>query len=345
MSTPNIRSRKLMLVSLLTAGALIVTGCSSGAANDSTSSENTNSTETADNSEATVEGETRTVTDSEGNDVEVPAEPQRIVTLHFAATEALVDLGLTPVGQGSFNDGLLPPEKAADIKDVPTVNTEDGLQLEAIAALKPDLILVPNMIEPSDVEQLREIAPSYIYTHSGEERANWSGRVAQIADATNQSAKIDELETAMEKRQEEIAETYSAQLADRRFAVLNSYSEQEVALNSDTSMLGSILGPAGVQWSQQQNDIVGDEDGGELTVSLEQLNEAVGDADVILYGTDLNQKPTEYYETMSKSDMFQNLDAVKDGEVYPIGKMTVAGYTDAMASLDMLEELLKDIKG
>ena len=267
------------------------------------------------------------------------------MTLHFAATEALVDLGLTPVGQGSFNDGPLPPEKAEDVKDVPTVNTEDGLQLEAIAALKPDLILVPNMIDPSDIEQLREIAPSYIYTHSGEERANWSGRVAQIADATNQSSKIDELESAMEKRQAEISETYSAELTDRRFAVINSYSEQEVALNSDTSMLGSILVPAGVQWSQQENDIVGDEDGGELTVSLERLNEAVGDADVILYATDLNQKPTENYENMSESDMFQSLNAVKDSRVYPIGKMTVAGYTDAMATLDMLEELLKDLRG
>src|SRR5690625_6653959 len=102
-------------------------------------------------------------------------------------------------------------------------------------------------------------------------------------------------------------------------------------------MLGSILGPAGVEWSQQENDIVGDEDGGELTVSLERLNEAVGDADVILYGTDLNQKPTENYENMSESDMFQSLNAVKDSKVYPIGKMTVAGYTDAMATLDMLE--------
>ena len=64
-----------------------------------------------------------------------------------------------------------------------------------------------------------------------------------------------------------------------------------------------------------------------------------------MYGTDLNQKPTENYENMSESDMFQSLNAVKDSRVYPIGKMTVAGYTDAMATLDMLEELLKDLRG
>ena len=48
---------------------------------------------------------------------------------------------------------------------------------------------------------------------------------------------------------------------------------------------------------------------------------------------------------MSESYMFQSLNAVKDSKVYPIGKMTVAGYTDAMATLDMLEELLKDLRG
>src|SRR5699024_353261 len=139
-------------------------------------------------------------------------------------------------------------------------------------------------------------------------------------------------------------EPYSAELTDRRFAVINSYSEQELALNSDTSMWGGILVPAGVQWAEREDATVGAEGGGELTGSWERLNEAGGDADVILYGTDLNQKPTENYENMSESDMFQSLNAVKDSRVYPIGKMTVAGYTDAMATLDMLEELLKDLR-
>lgn len=345
MSSNAARPRMLQLASVLTAGALIITGCSSSDANENASANNTSSAESTETKASdSGEGATRTVTDSEGNEVAVPSDPQKIVTLHFAATEALVDLGLTPVGQGSFNDGLLPPDKAEKIKDVPSVNTEDGVQLETIAALEPDLILVPNMIEPSDVEALREIAPSYIYTHSGEQRANWSGRVAQIADATNQSDKIDELEAELEARQAEIAETYADELDGLRFAVINSYVDQEVALNSDTSMLGSILGPAGVQWSEQQNAIVGDEEGGELTVSLEQLTEAVGDADVILYGTDLNQKPTDSFETMQESEMFQSLGAVKEGNVFPIGKMTVAGYTDAMASLDMLEDLLKKLQ-
>ncbi|MFH0413065.1 hypothetical protein ACG98H_13570 [Corynebacterium sp. L4756] len=109
-------------------------------------------------------------------------------------------------------------------------------------------------------------------------------------------------------------------------------------------MLGKSLGPAGVRWSEDENTIVGDEEGGELTVSVEQINEAVGDADVLFYGTDLARTPTDTWENLTEEDLYKNLKAVQDEQVYPIGKMTVAGYTDAMFTLDVLEEALQDLQ-
>jgi iron complex transport system substrate-binding protein len=179
--------------------------------------------------------------------------------------------------------------------------------------------------------------------HGGQDRADWRGRVGQVADAVNQADKIHELETALEDRQAELKEKHADVLADRRFAVINSYNEQEVDLNSDASMLGNILGPIGVQWSDQINATVGDEDGGEFTVSLEEINNAVGDADVLFYGTNLALEPTETFEILQDEPLYKNLKAVEDGNVYPIGKMTVAGYTDAMFSLDLLDEALTDL--
>lgn len=335
------RRHALKLATLLTAGALVITGCSS---EDSTTTETTESSSNdAGGEDTAAEGDTRTVTDYEGNEVEVPSDPQRVVTLHFAATEALVDLGMAPVGQGGYTEGLLPPEKAKDIENVPQVSEREGIELEAIAALEPDLILVPNYVEADNLEQLRAIAPSYIYMHGGEDRADWRGRVGQVADAVNQADKIDELETTLEERQAELKEKHADVLADRRFAVINSYNEQEVALNSDASMLGNLLGPIGVQWSDQINETVGDEDGGEFTVSLEEINNAVGDADVLFYGTNLALEPTETFETLQEEPLYKNLKTVEGGNVYPIGKMTVAGYTDAMFSLDLLDEALTDL--
>lgn len=332
MSIATARPRFLTLAALVAASTLALSGCTS------TTESGTESTTTADTSAAT-----RTVTDSEGTEVAVAADPQRVVTLHFASTEAALDLGITPVGQGGYTPGLLPAEMEQEISDVPVVNGSDGVELEAIAALEPDLILAPNMTGPTDIEQLREIAPTYVYTHSGAERSNWRGRVEEIADALNRSGEAAALGQALETRQEELAARYSDQLAGIRFGVINSYNEQEVSLNSDQSMLGNILMPVGVRWSPQENAAVGGAEGGEESISLEELDNAVGDADVLLYGTDLRPEPNDNLRAVMDSPIYQNLPAVRSGRDYPIGKMTVAGYTDAGFTLDMLEELMADL--
>lgn len=85
------RRRALKFATLLTAGALVITGCS--AEDNSTTQATESSSNEAGGEDSAAQGDTRTVTDYEGNEVEVPSDPQRVVTLHFAATEALVDLG------------------------------------------------------------------------------------------------------------------------------------------------------------------------------------------------------------------------------------------------------------
>lgn len=55
--------------------------------------------------------DTRTVTDSEGNEVGVPADTQTIVTLHFAAVQALLEPGAEPTGQYGTASRSLPTEE------------------------------------------------------------------------------------------------------------------------------------------------------------------------------------------------------------------------------------------
>lgn len=63
--------------------------------------------------------QTRTVETTFGA-VDVPENPVRIVTTHYIATQPLVDLGITPVGQGMANPTFVipalgdPQRRAAD---------------------------------------------------------------------------------------------------------------------------------------------------------------------------------------------------------------------------------------
>lgn len=319
-----------MLATALSLG-LVVSGCSSSDDDDSTSSE-------------TSEDSTRTVTDSEGTEVEVPAHPEKAVALHFGATEPLLDLGVTPVLQGTIDvDAFLPEEEADKMRDVPQLDLTN-LNIELIAEEEPDIILAADMVDKGIVDQLRDIAPVYVYTHS-KDRGNWEGRSDQIADAMNLSDRLDGLKVDLKDRQEEIAAQYGDALAGFTSAQFASWSDGEFAVVGTESMPGRIFGPTGLQWDAVTTEMTKDLDGAELVQSNEKITTTLQDADVLLYSTDLFGEINEYTSDLMEMSSYKDLPAVKAGKVFPIGKQTIAGYMDAFNALDFLEAALKELEG
>ncbi len=91
-----------------------------------------------------------TVTDDAGRQVTVSAEPQRIVSLAPANTEIIYGLGLLDrlVGVTTFDDY---PVEVADIEKVGDFITPN---LEAIAALEPDLVLATTGVQADVIERI-----------------------------------------------------------------------------------------------------------------------------------------------------------------------------------------------
>ena len=85
-----------------------------------------------------------TVTTALG-EVEIPEEPQRVVTLDFPSTDAALALGIVPVGiaKVSYVDGDIQEwtEAALDGAEPEMFDVEVETPVEQIAALDPDLIL------------------------------------------------------------------------------------------------------------------------------------------------------------------------------------------------------------
>lgn len=75
-----------------------------------------------------------------GFDVEIPAPPQRVVTIKSTATEMLLALGLADRIVGSaFSDGPVPEEWADAAADVPVLSERVPSE-EAVLELAPDLV-------------------------------------------------------------------------------------------------------------------------------------------------------------------------------------------------------------
>ncbi|MEU8899415.1 ABC transporter substrate-binding protein [Nocardia sp. NPDC048505] len=316
---------KSLCLSLVAAAALVLTGCS--AAEDG----------------GTAAAATRTVTDATGAAVTVPETPQRIVTLHYAATQPVYDLGFTPIGQGAFEPGIIPESKLAAVQQVPVVATQEP-KLEDIAALNPDLIFAPNIYDEKTTAALREIAPVYTFTLRGGDRAKWTLRTEQIADALGVRAKAEALQAAFGQRQRGIAETYKDVIQGKRVGVIGSYEENNFYAWGENSMQGTLLRPLGFAWSGQENAVVQGKKEAEATLSNEKLDSAVGDADVLFLDSNLRGAVNPFMKTVQGTSLYQQLPAVKGGRVYVGGKNTVAGYTDANYTLDRVEEALKDLR-
>ncbi|WP_163857532.1 iron-hydroxamate ABC transporter substrate-binding protein [Paenibacillus elgii] len=113
-----------------------------------------NPSSTAGNRAATGDKPGTKIFKAENGEIEIPANPQRIVAIQFVGD--LLALGVKPVGVGSIvlsNSEQLKDELAgvADVGDV---------SVEKVLELAPDLIVAPSYLPPEVIEKLGKIAPT-----------------------------------------------------------------------------------------------------------------------------------------------------------------------------------------
>ena len=141
-----------------------------------------------DDSVAGGSGATRTVVDIEGTRVEVPLQPERVVTLSEPTLDGVLALGVTPVGATTGRGQTGVPHYLADrAGDVPLLGTVAQPNFEAIGKVAPDLILVDGTSinnNPPLIELLRKIAPTVYAGYAG---GDWRVTFGYVAEALNRA--------------------------------------------------------------------------------------------------------------------------------------------------------------
>lgn len=125
---------------------LIVAGCSSDSAQKS-------------NSTAAY-----TVTDSQGHKLYFKEKPQRIISMSISTDEILIDL--VPSSRiAAFSRLVDDPGISNIVERAQSVGSRvDGQSSEAIMALHPDLILIPDFVKPEVIQSLRDMnLQVYVY--------------------------------------------------------------------------------------------------------------------------------------------------------------------------------------
>jgi iron complex transport system substrate-binding protein len=151
------------VLALLLAVALGVAACSSGGSPSASGPAPTPSIAAASTALPATASATATpafpisLTDDEGTEVELASEPEVIVSLTPAATETLFALGVGDRIAGKGEDFFVYPPEAGTIPDVATF---DGVDIEKIVSLEPDVVFAGgNFFTPPDaIERMRDLS-------------------------------------------------------------------------------------------------------------------------------------------------------------------------------------------
>jgi iron complex transport system substrate-binding protein len=187
-----------------------------------------------------VPAEAREITHAMGV-TDVPDNPQRIVVLTNEGTEALLAIGVVPVGAvESWNgdpwyDYLTPMMGEATL-----LGAEGAVNLELIAALEPDLILGSKVRQEAVYEQLSAIAPTVMTETLG---GVWRDNLAVYADAVGKGSEADQALAAFEGRIGAIHDALGDAVGDEISLVRFSPARTRMYLKDSFS--GAILAAIG----------------------------------------------------------------------------------------------------
>ena len=123
-----------------------------------------------------------------GGTTTIAAPPQRVVVIATGQTDAALTLGVVPVGAASGDDAdLVPryvrdafPQYAAQLAAVAPVGSRQSPSLEAIAALRPDLVLANAAASTDIYPAFSAIAPTVLVQGTG---VNWKQDFLLLADS------------------------------------------------------------------------------------------------------------------------------------------------------------------
>ncbi len=244
--------------------------------------------------------------------------PQRIVALTWSQTEILLTLGVTPVGVATINGyRKWQSNNPALPEEVTEVGHRSNPSLEAIARLKPDLILGYNFRHQNQLARFQQIAPTLLYRQYPEANDTQFRYFDQMMRITRDLGSLLNREVQAEQA---IAETLRTITEARQSLKQNGLNGESVVLGkfvgmgmglrvfSDGSLSADIARQLGLV-NQWQHALPGRDFS---HIQLPQML-ALGNPHVIIFGDDSNET-----RQMEQSAIWPQLEFVQNNRLHRV---------------------------
>ena len=245
----------------------------------------------------------------------IPLVPQRVVVLG-SGLDTVLSLGVKPVGstkvgmEEHYYEHYYPECKVADVANVGVPGMPD---LEAIAALQPDLIL-GTMWNRERYELLSQIAPTVLYElRPGD---SWKKLLNNYAEALGKTGKAEQILTDYYARIEEFQTQMGDRLQQTEVSIVG-VSPDGISIYLEDSSSGAVVADAGLPRPSHQATIEGQ---GVISpkISKELIHQADGDVIFIWAGGVNEQEAQTALKELTAAPLWSELNAVQQGNVYEV---------------------------
>ncbi|PEO49168.1 iron(III) dicitrate-binding protein [Bacillus pseudomycoides] len=262
--------------------------------------------------------------------------PKRVVVLTNEGAEALLAVGVTPVGSTKPRAGEeWYPHLAKELKDTKVVGTERDVNLEAIMKLKPDLIIGNKMRHEKVYEQLKEIAPTvYAETLRGDWKENFTLYTKAVNKEKEGQKALDDYKKRIEAIKEKLGDKIVSKVSIIRFV------PGDVRIYQKNSFSGIVLQDIGFKRPPLQDK----DDFAIKGVTKEQIPNM--DGDYLFYFTsdkdaNKNNEGNTIAKEWTEDPLFKQLQASKNNKVFEVDEViwnTAGGIKAANLMLDDIEK-------
>ncbi|KAE9541911.1 ABC transporter substrate-binding protein [Ursidibacter maritimus] len=191
-----------------------------------------------------------TVKDRKG-DFTLDTVPQRVVALEYSYVDALAQIGVSPVGVADDNDKTRILQQVRDkVQPWESVGTRSQPSLEAIAALKPDLIIADDNRHSAVYEELKKIAPTVVFNSRNENYTENLETAQKIGDLLGKSNEMKERITKHEQYISDIAKS----LPKGKKAIIGISRETQFNLYNNESYAGGLIEKLGFEMPKAASD-------------------------------------------------------------------------------------------
>ena len=280
----------------------------------------------------------RTVVHYQG-ETTITAAPTKVVIISTGQADAMLALGMCPIGSttASGAEGPVPkylkdayPDQASAIEAITKVGSRTEPDIEAIGALKPDLILT-NIAGKDDAgtlyKNLTAIAPTVVMRGTGQ---FWKTDFLLLADALG---KREAAQSLLDTLKKEAAEAGSALSSAGTVSLLRKNSDK-LRIFGPISFAGSVVADMGLQRpdTQQFTNGVSNE------LSSETLDQA--DGDWLFYGIQGDKD-----EELTGQALWGSLKAVSAGHAVKVDDDPFFLNAGPTAARVVRDQIVKAVRG